>query len=79
MQGQDLPLSFEMAKAANGRMRLVMEMDSLAAGMRMEMIIAGDEMFANLLGAGWMLGCLLLVRDLGTGGSGYRRPLRDVR
>ena len=54
MQGQDLPLSFEMAKAANGRMRLVMEMDSLAAGMRMEMIIAGDEMFANLPGAGWM-------------------------
>lgn len=54
MQGQDLSLSFEMAKAANGRMRLVMEMDSLAAGMRMEMIIAGDEMFANLPGASWM-------------------------
>ena len=34
-QGQRLPLSFDMIKAANGRMRLVMEMDALASGMRM--------------------------------------------
>ncbi len=57
MEGQDLPLSLEMAKVANGRMRLVMEMDSLAAGMRMEMIIAGDEMFAIYpaqAGCDWM-------------------------
>ncbi len=75
MQGQDLPLSFEMAKAANGRMRLVMEMDSLAAGMRMEMIIAGDEMFANLLGAGWMrLDASSLSGILGQAGPGIDDP-----
>ena len=54
MQGQELPLAFMMSKAADGRVSLVMEMDSLAAGIRMGMIIAGDEMFANLPGAGWM-------------------------
>ena len=73
MQGQDLPLSFEMAKAANGRMRLVM--DSLAAGMRMEMIIAGDEMFANLPGAGWMrLDTSFLSEILGQAGPGIDDP-----
>ncbi len=76
MQGQDLPLSFNMAKAANGRMRLVMEMDSLAAGMRMEMIISGDEMFANLPGAGWMrLDASALSGMLGPAGPGIDDPL----
>jgi hypothetical protein len=76
MQGQELPLSFEMSKAANGRMRLVMEMDSLAAGMRIEMILAGDEMFANMPGAGWMrLDASALSGMLGPAGSGIDDPL----
>ena len=75
-QGQDLSLSFEMAKAANGRMRLVMVMDSLAADMRMEMIITGDEMFANLPGAGWMrLDASALSGMLGQEGPGIDDPL----
>ena len=64
-----------MAKTANGRMRLVMEMDSLAAGMRMEMIITGDEMFANLPGAGWMrLDASSLSGILGQAGLGINDP-----
>lgn len=76
MQGQELPLAFEMSKAVNGRMRLVMEMDSLAAGMRLEMIIAGDEMFANLPGAGWMrLDASAMSGMLGQAGPGIDDPL----
>ncbi len=56
-------------------MRLVMEMDSLAAGMRLEMIIAGDEMFANLPGAGWMrLDASSLSGNLGQAGPGIDDP-----
>jgi len=76
MQGQELPLSFDMAKAANGRMRLVMDMGALAEGMRMEMVIAGDEMFANLPGAGWMrLDASALSGMLGSAGPGIDDPL----
>jgi len=50
MQGQDLPLSFEM-------------------------IIAGDEMFANLPGAGWMrLDTSFLSEILGQAGPGIDDP-----
>jgi hypothetical protein len=76
MQGQDFPLSFDMSKAVNGRMHLVMDMGALAGGMRMEMIIAGDEMFANLPGAGWMrLDASALSGMLGQAGPGIDDPL----
>jgi len=76
MQGQELPLAFMMSKAADGRVSLVMEMDSLAAGIRMGMIIAGDEMFANLPGAGWMrLDASALSGMLGQARSGIDDPL----
>ena len=65
-----------MSKAADGRVSLVMEMDSLAAGIRMGMIIAGDEMFANLPGAGWMrLDASALSGMLGQARSGIDDPL----
>jgi len=76
MQGQELPLAFMMSKAADGRVSLVMEMDSLAAGIRMGMIIAGDEMFANLPGAGWMrLDASALSGMLGQASSSIDDPL----
>ena len=76
MQGQELPLAFMMSKAADGRVSLVMEMDALAAGIRMGMIIAGDEMFANLPGAGWMrLDASALSGMLGQARSGIDDPL----
>ena len=75
-EGQRLPLSFDMTKAASGRMRLVMEMDSLAAGMRMEMVIADDEMFANLPGVGWMrLDASAMSGILGQAGPGIEDPM----
>ena len=75
-QGQRLPLSFDMTKAASGRMRLVMEMDSLAGGMRMEMVIADDEMFANLPGAGWVrMDASAMSGILGQAGPGIEDPM----
>ena len=75
MQGQELPLAFMMSKAADGRVSLVMEMDSLAAGIRMGMIIDGDAMFANLPGAGWMrLAASSLSGMLGQARSGIDDP-----
>ena len=75
-QGQRLPLSFDMIKAANGRMRLVMEMDALASGMRMEMVIADDEMFANLPGVGWMrMDASAMSGILGQAGPGIEDPM----
>ena len=76
MQGQKLPLSFDMAKAANGRTRLVMDMEALASGMRMEMIIADEEMFANLPGVGWMRMDASAMSDmLGQAGPGIDDPM----
>ena len=75
-QGQRLPLSFDMTKAASGRMRLVMEMDSLAGGMRMEMVIADDEMFANLPGVGWVrMDASAMSGILGQAGPGIEDPM----
>ena len=75
-QGQRLPLSFDMIKAANGRMRLVMEMDGLASGMRMEMVIADDEMFANLPGVGWVrMDASAMSGILGQAGPGIDDPM----
>ena len=76
MQGQKLPFSFDMSKAANGRTRLVMDMEALASGMRMEMIIADEEMFANLPGAGWVRMDASAMSDmLGQAGSGMDDPM----
>jgi len=75
-EGQRLPLSFDMTKAASGRMRLVMEMDSLAGGMRMEMVIADDEMFANLPGVGWVrMDASAMSGILGQAGPGIEDPM----
>ncbi len=75
-QGQRLPLSFDMTKAASGRMRLVMEMDTLASGMRMEMVIADDEMFANLPGVGWVrMDASAMSGILGQAGPGIEDPM----
>ena len=75
-QGQSLPLSFDMTKAASGRLRLVMEMDSLAGGMRMEMVIADDEMFANLPGVGWVrMDASAMSGILGQAGPGIEDPM----
>jgi len=75
-QGQRLPLSFDMTKAASGRMRLVREMDSLAGGMRMEMVIADDEMFANLPGVGWVrMDASAMSGILGQAGPGIEDPM----
>lgn len=76
MQGQEFPMSFDMSKAANGRLRLVMDMGDLLNGMRMEMIVADDEIFANLPGAGWMrLDASALSGMLGPAGPGIDDPL----
>ena len=75
-QGQRLPLSFDITKAASGRMRLVMEMDTLAGGMRMEMVIADDEMFANLPGVGWVrMDASAMTGILGQAGPGIEDPM----
>ena len=57
-------------------MRLVMEMDSLASGMRMEMVIADDEMFANLPGVGWVrMDASAMSGILGQAGPGIEDPM----
>ncbi len=76
MDGKRLPLSIDMTKAASGRMRLVMDMDSLAPGMRMEMVIADDEMFANLPGVVWVrMDASAMSRILGQAGPGIEDPM----
>ena len=76
MDGKRLPLSIDMTKAASGRMRLVMDMDSLAPGMRMEMVIADDEMFANLPGVGWVrMDASAMSGILGQAGPGIEDPM----
>ena len=76
MDGKRLPLSIDMTKAASGRMRLVMDMDSLAPGMRMEMVIADDEMFANLPGVGWVrMDASAMSGILGQAGPGIDDPM----
>ena len=76
MEGQRLPLSIDMTKAASGRMGLVMEMDSLARGMRMEMVIADVEMFANLPGVGWVrMDASAMSGILGQAGPGIEDPM----
>ena len=54
VQGRELPMSFDMLKATNGRIHLVMDMEALASGMRMEMILADEGMFTNLPSVGWL-------------------------
>ena len=76
MDGKRLPLSIDMTKAASGRMGLVMEMDSLARGMRMEMVIADDEMFANLPCVGWVrMDASAMSGILGQAGPGIEDPM----
>ena len=76
MDGKRLPLSIDMTKAASGRMRLVMDMDSLAPGMRMEMVIADDEMFANLPGVVWVrMDASAMSGILGQAGPGIEDPM----
>ena len=75
-EGQSLPLSFDMTKAASGRMRLVMDMDTLAGGMRIEIVIADDEMFANLAGVGWVrMDASAMSGILGEVGPGIEDPM----
>ena len=76
MQGQQLPIFFDMSKAPNGRIRLVMDMDAVTSGMRMEMIIADDQMFSNLPGVGWVrMDASAISEILGQAGPGLDDPM----
>lgn len=76
IQGQQLPISFDMSKAANGRIRLVMDMDAVTSGMRMEMIIADEQMFSNLPGVGWVrMDASAMSGIIGQAGPGLDNPM----
>ncbi len=76
LQGQDLPMSFDMLKAANGRIHLSMDMEALASGMRMEMIVAEEQMFTSLPGIGWVrMDATAMSGLLGQGAPGMDDPM----
>ena len=54
MLGPQIPLSMEMEKSSDGRVRMVMSMTAAGAGMNIETIMSDEGLFTKMPGVGWV-------------------------